>query len=128
MAGVEGITFEPRFGLLVCRVHGCGVHPDVGVIKRHLRGKRYFYKGIKLREAVAVLLALPLKSRRALEDRQSPIATQPIPAIPHLNISSRWNYPFCDGRTLTTSEELRDRHASKAHHLRASSHSEENPL
>ena len=128
MADIEGIAFEPRFGLLVCKVHGTGVHPDAGAIKRHLRGKRHFCKGPKLREAVAALLELPLRSRQALHDAQPPVAIQPIPAIAHLKISPGWSCRACYGKVLTTSEDLRDRHVSKVHQTLASSHSVERTL
>lgn len=39
MANISGLRFEAYPGLLVCEIHGTGVHPDVEPMKRHLRNR-----------------------------------------------------------------------------------------
>ena len=128
MAGTEGIHFDPTHGVLICSVHGTGIHPEVDGIRRHLRGDRHFCKGAVLKEAVNALTQLPLKSRQELRLAQPSVASQPVPAIPHLTIHRGWSCRLCNGSALTTSEVLRNRHAPKMHHLRPSSHNEDQPL
>ena len=45
MANIPGLRSEADPGLIVCEIHGTGVHPDVEAIKRHLRGKEHCCKG-----------------------------------------------------------------------------------
>ena len=128
MAGTEGIHFDSTRCVLICSVHGSGVHPEIESIKRHLRGKDHFCKGAVLKEAVNALTQLPLKSRQELRLTHPSVASQPVPAIPHLTISRGWSCCPCNGSALTTSEVLRNRHAAQVHHLRPNSHNEDEPL
>lgn len=128
MADIEGLYYADPPGLLVCKIHSTGIHPDEEAIKRHLRGKGHFCKGRALREAVATLSQLYLRSRQELLDQHPPILAQPIRAIPHLKIQNGWCCSFCDGRELTTSRVLRDRHAARVHEVKASAHSSERPF
>jgi len=122
MADIQGICFDPNLQLLVCSVHGAGVHPNTEAIKRHLRGKGHFCKGGVLKEAVSALVKLPLKSRDALRDTHPPAEEQPIRPIPHLTIHAGWNRQPCSGKELTTSKVLRDRHVAKLHQAQRDSH------
>ena len=128
MANIEGICFEPSLRLLVCTVHGTGIHPDAAAIKRHLRGERHYCKREALDAAVSALTRLPLQSRQDLLDAHPPLAAQPVPAVPYLAIKLGWSCRICHGQNLTTSEELRDRHVATLHRLRPRSHCEEQPL
>lgn len=128
MADIQGLFFEPRFGLLVCKVHRQGVHAEEDSIRRHLRGKGHYCKGRVLRDAVLTLRQLPLKSRQSLRDAHPLIDSQPIAPIPYLTISSGWSCRLCSGEFLTTSSELQDRHVAAVHQRRARSHCEEQPL
>lgn len=128
MTDIESLCFEPRFGLLICKAHGTGVHPEPSAIERHLRGKLHHCKRKKLKQAVATLSELPLKSRAALLNAHPATKAQPIRAIPHLNIYNGWSCRLCHGEHLTTSREVRDRHVSRAHCVRPSSHQDAAPL
>ena len=122
MSGIQGIYYDSNLQLLVCGVHGAGVHPNAGAIKRHLRGKGHFCKGGVPKKAVRTLIGLPLKSRDALRNAHPPAEEQPILPIPHLTIHAGWNCQLCSGKELTTSEVLRNRHVAKLHQAQRDSH------
>lgn len=128
MADVQGIYFQPNPGVLICRVHGTGVHPEQEAIKRHLRGEGHHCKGRLLKESVSALVQLPLLSRLALLDSHPSTSSQPVNAVPHLAVRRGWSCLQCSGAGLTTSEEVRDRHVAKAHREKPSSHCDERPL
>ena len=128
MADVQGLCFEPDFRLLICKIHGTGVHPTKEAIQRHLRRDRHHCKGKLLKEAVDALTQLPLRSLQELRESHPLPAAQPIPAIPYLTVVPGWSCRACEGKELTASAEVRNRHVSKVHHKRASSHSKERPL
>lgn len=127
MSDIEGLYFVESLGLLVCKVHGTGIHPDVEAIRRHLRGKDHFCEGKTLKEAVNTLGKLSLSSRAELLDKHPVVATQPIPAIPHLTVHDGWCCSFFQGSELTTSGSISDRHARTGHKLKPSGHSVESP-
>lgn len=128
MADVEGIVFKPALGVLICKVHGSGVHPDASAITRHLRSTGHYLKNKRLTGAVATLAYLPLRSREVLREVHPPVHVQPIRPVPHLTVWPGWSCRTCHGDFLTTSEELRDRHVAKVHRQRAKSHREDRPL
>lgn len=128
MADVEGIVLEPALGVLICKVHGSGVHPDASAVTRHLRSTGHHLKNKRLTEAVAALACLPLRSREALREAHPPVHAQPMRPVPYLTVWPGWSCRTCHGDFLTTSEELRDRHVAKVHRQRAKSHSEDRPL
>ena len=74
------------------------------------------------------LTQLPLKSRQELRLAHPSVASQPVPAIPHLAVHRGWSCRLCNGLSLTTSEVVRNRRAAAAHHLRPRSHNEDEPL
>lgn len=116
MACSEGICFEPRFQFLVCKIHGSGVHPTREAIKRHLRGNGHCCKGLRLKQAVSTLTGLPLKSLQEVLNGQPALETQPItPPILHLKVLQGWNCVPCEGRTLTISLEIIQRHSALVH-------------
>ena len=125
---MQGIEYEPQFGLLVCSVHGVGIHPTIDAITRHLRGKDHFCKGKVLKAAVALLYQLPLKSQEELHLAQPLVQLQPVPAISSLTVTPGWNCLLCHGEFLTTSRELRDRHIIKAHSRRPREQGEQHRL
>lgn len=116
MACSEGICFEPRFQFLICKIHGSGVHPTREAIKRHLRGDGHYCKGPRLRQAVSTLTSLPLKSLQEALNNQPALETQPMtPPILHLKVLKGWNCVPCEGRTLTISLEIVQRHSALVH-------------
>jgi hypothetical protein len=36
---VDGVYFEADFGVLICKVHGTGIHPTASTIIRHFRSQ-----------------------------------------------------------------------------------------
>ncbi|KAK4551266.1 hypothetical protein LTR86_011263 [Recurvomyces mirabilis] len=128
MADVEGLAFAEQQRVLICKIHGSGVRPEVEAIKRHLRGEGHYCKGRALKEAIVTLTQLPLKTCQELLDAHPPPAAQPLPAIPHLRVQDGWSCVLCDGSALTTSHFVRDRHAAKAHNLKPRAHCEDRPF
>ncbi|KAL7907749.1 hypothetical protein GGI35DRAFT_454717 [Trichoderma velutinum] len=116
MTCAEGICFEPRFKFLICKIHGSGVHPTREAIKRHLRGDGHCCRGQRLRQAVSTLTSLPLKSLQEVLNDQPPLELQPVePPISHLKVLKGWNCMPCEGRTLTLSLEIIQRHSALVH-------------
>ena len=116
MADIQDIYFEPTFGLLVCKIHGSGVHPTEEAIRRHLRGDDHHCRGKSLRQAIETLTSLPLSSLEAMRIAQPAVDTQPItPPLPQLRVLHGWSCMPCAGHFLTTSLELVQRHASTKH-------------
>lgn len=116
MACSEGICFEPRFQFLICKLHGSGVHPAGEAIKRHLRGDGHYCKGLRLRQAVSTLTSLPLRSLQEVLNNQPALESQPItPPILHLKVLQGWTCVPCEGRTLTISLEVIQRHSALVH-------------
>lgn len=112
----EGICFEPRFQFLICKTHGSGVHPAREAIKRHLRGDGHHCKGLRLRQAVSTLTSLPLRSLQDVLNNQPALESQPMtPPILHLKVLQGWNCVPCEGRTLTISLEVIQRHSALVH-------------
>jgi hypothetical protein len=112
----EGICFEPRFQFLICKVHGSGVHPTMEGIKRHLRGDGHHCKGQRLRQAVSTLTSLPLRSLQEVLNNQPALESQPMtPPILHLKVLEGWTCVPCEGRTLTISLEIIQRHSAQVH-------------
>ncbi|KAL6903877.1 hypothetical protein GGI43DRAFT_432577 [Trichoderma evansii] len=112
----EEICFEPKFRFLICKIHGSGVHPTREAIKRHLRGDGHCCKGLRLRQAVSELTSLPLRSLQEVINDQPALETQPItPPILHLKVLQGWNCVPCEGRTLTISLEIIQRHSALVH-------------
>ena len=128
MADIQGICFNSNLQVLVCKVHGAGIHPDADAITRHLRGKGHFCKGGILKEAVKALVGLPLKLRHALRDAHPKVEEQPILPIPHLTVHAGWNCQLCFGKELTTSKVLRDRHIAKVHQAQRNGNGSTKPL
>ncbi|KAH8816972.1 hypothetical protein F5884DRAFT_853403 [Xylogone sp. PMI_703] len=113
---MEAIYFEPTFGLLICRVHGSGVHPTREAIRRHLRGEGHLCRGQELRHAISTLIQLPLNSLETLLDIHSTVDVRHlITPIPNLKVLSGWSCVPCSGRFLTTSLEVVQRHAASQH-------------
>ena len=119
MTSIEGVVLAAGFGLLICNVHGIGLHPNQQSIERHLRGTGHFCKGATLKKAVSALCELPLASEATLAVSPT-VQSQPIPQVPHLTVRSGWACLLCKDSFLTTSEQLRDRHVAKLHQERAS--------
>lgn len=116
MACTDGICFEPKYRILICKIHGSGVHPAREAIKRHLRGDGHHCKGLRLRQAVSALTTLPLRSLQEVLNDQPALETQPItPPILHLKVLHGWNCVPCEGRTLTISLEVIQRHSALVH-------------
>lgn len=112
----EEICFEPKFRFLICKIHGSGVHPTRQAIKRHLRGDGHYCKGLRLRQAVSALTGLPLRSLQEVINDQPALETQPItPPILYLKVLQGWNCVPCEGRTLTISLEIIQRHSALVH-------------
>lgn len=128
MANIQNIRFDADLQLLICVTHRTGIHPSKEALLRHLRGPGHHCKGATLKEAVAALCDLPLKSVPELNAGHPPIDAQPIEPINSLAISPGWSCRQCGGHFLTTSAEIRDRHVSAQHQQRASSHSAHCPL
>ena len=115
MANVD-ICFEPTFKLLICKRHGGGVHPTKAAVRRHLRGEGHRCGGETLRQAVSALSKLPLCSLEAVLDATPAVDTQPVaPPIRHLRVWHGWSCTVCEGRFLSTSLELLQRHAASQH-------------
>lgn len=116
MACEQGIHFDPKLRLLVCQVHGFGVHPAPQAITRHLRGEGHRCRSKALKHALLALISLPLRSLDEVKEQYPPVDTQPIsPPISHLRILSGWMCLLCNGHYLTTSNELVHRHAATKH-------------
>jgi hypothetical protein len=116
MADVQGICFEPTFKLLVCKIHGNGVHPTKDAIKRHLRGHGHRCRGETLRQAISTLTSLPLNSLAAVLNSQPAIDVQPLtPPLLHLRVLQGWSCTPCTGQFLTSSLEIIQRHAASRH-------------
>lgn len=116
---MEDVHFDSILKLLVCKVHGSGIHPTKEGIKRHLRSEGHRCKGETLRQAISTLTNLPLGSLAAMRDSQPAVDAQPVaPPIPHLRVLHGWNCIYCEGDFLTTSRELVQRHASAKHERR----------
>lgn len=116
MTCAEEIYFEPKYRILICKIHGSGVHPAREAIKRHLRGDGHYCKGLRLRQAVSALTTLPLRSLQEVLNDQPALETQPLtPPILHLKVLHGWNCVPCRGRTLTISLEVIQRHSALVH-------------
>jgi hypothetical protein len=116
MANLEEIFFEPTFKLLICKRHGSGVHPTKEAVKRHLRGEGHRCGGERLQQAVLALSKLPLPSLKAVLDATPAVDKQPVvPPIRHLRVWPGWSCTPCEGRFLSTSLELMQRHAASQH-------------
>jgi hypothetical protein len=127
MTDVDGIFLQADLGVLICKVHGTGIHPNASAIARHFRLGDHCIKGRPLKEAVLALSHLPLRSVSDVK-AHPPVDRQPVQAVPYVKIVQGWSCVACQGDFLTTSLELVRRHVSKTHGLKASSHSEERPL
>ena len=127
MTDVDGVYFEADLGVLICKVHGTGIHPKASAIVRHFRSGDHCIKGRPLKEAVLALSHLPLRSVSDVK-AHPPVDRQPVQAVPYVKIVQGWSCLACRGDFLTTSLELVERHVSKTYGLKASSHSEERPL
>ena len=114
----EELYYDLKFKLLVCQLHGNGLHPNNEAIKRHLRGPGHRSRGKALVQVLHAIAQLPLASLDELREAQSAnfgtanVCTQPIP---YLKIVSGWACALCGGRFLTTSLELVQRHAAAVH-------------
>jgi len=124
----HSIIFEPRFGLLVCKIHRCGVDSDQTALKRHLRGDGHFHKGKTLTALVDALLQLSVQTKATLLTVHPPVSKQPVQPVSHLKILPGWTCVLCKGQFLTTSAQVRDRHASAEHSLLPQEHTSEQPL
>ena len=123
MADIQGLVYESRFGLVVCKIHGTAIHPEAKSLQRHLRGQNHHCKGPVLKRAVDAILQLPLKSKEELRDACPAICEQPVQKVANLAVLQGWNCQMCRGHFLTTSQELCERHMSKTHGQRSRSRS-----
>ena len=111
---MEELYFEPTLRLLICKVHGYGVHPEAQAIIRHLRGEGHRFRGTKLKDVVVEVLRLPLASTEELSVTHLPLSGKPSAlAIPHLQLLAGFQCSRVDCTFLTTSFELIQRHVRK---------------
>ncbi len=113
---MQDICLEPTFKVLICKLHGYGVHPTKEAIRRYLRGEDHRCRGEALRQAISSLINLPLSSLEAMRNAQPTVDAQPIvPPLSHLRVLHGWSYVPCAGHFLTTSLEVVQRHAAATH-------------
>ena len=115
----QPLFYDSNLQLLICKVHGYGVQPYLSAITRHLRGKGHELRGPTLRLALSAARDLPLLP---LDTLVSSAPSTPghliIQPIPHLKVLEGWACLPCDGRYLTTSAELIQRHAKAEHNYK----------
>jgi hypothetical protein len=77
MTDVDGIFLQADLGVLICKVHGTGIHPNASAIARHFRLGDHCIKGRPLKEAVLALSHLPLRSVSDVK-AHPPVDRQPV--------------------------------------------------
>ena len=116
MAVEEVLHYETNLQLLICKVHGFGVHPDRQAIIRHLRGPGHELKGLLLRKVLSGVEQLPLRKLDSLlNGAPSYPGNEVVDTIPNLAVLEGWTCLPCNGLYLTTSAELIRKHAVARH-------------
>lgn len=114
----EDIVYHPLLKLLICKLHGNGLHPTVDAIKRHLRGQRHRSRGQALTRVLHAMAKLPLASLPELYDFQATeVAANDQITLPiqYLKVLDGWACSSCEGAFMTTSLEIVQRHAAAVH-------------
>jgi hypothetical protein len=60
MTDVDGVYFEADPRVLIYKIYGTSIYLKVSVIVRYFRLDNYYIKGRLLKEAITILLYLPL--------------------------------------------------------------------
>ena len=110
------LFFEPTLRLVICKIHGFGIHPTLPAVTRHLRNEGHRCRGVVLRNSVLQFERLPLRSLNELRGQYPMLEVQPLESpIPHLKVLDGWCCVPCNGMYLTTSFELLQRHCVGTH-------------
>jgi hypothetical protein len=106
--------FDPSWRVIVCRKCKTCVKPESASINRHLRRKQHGLKGGVIKQQVSLLIGLNTRSEAELKNVHPEPTSQPVQAIPHLQILDGFRCRHCPDK-LTTN--VTDRHACR-HGLR----------